>query len=154
MFRVTAFVVKFVKNLFRKVKGQAVFKSHGSQLFCSEQGITLKLNLDGTLWWGGFRERLVGMVKKCLKKLIGSERLSFTELSTVLFEIENVFNNRPMCFMYDGDLPEVFTQNSLLYGRKLEFQNKCVDEEYFEVAEGNELWLRKYAVQKVVEIFG
>ena len=48
---------------------------------------------------------------------------------------------------------EVFTPNSLLYGRKLEFENKCVDEGYFEAAEGSELWLRKYAVQKVVESF-
>ena len=110
MFRVTAFVVKFVKNSFRKVKGEAVFKSHDSQLFCSEQEITLKFNLDGTLWWGGFRERLVGMVKNCLKKLIGSERLSFTVLSTFLFEIETVFNNRPMFFMCDGDLPRYLRQ--------------------------------------------
>ena len=93
------------------------------------------------------------MVKKCLKKSIGSERLSFTELPTVLFEIENVLNNRPLCFMYDDDVSEVLTSNSLLYGRKLEFENKCVDEGYFEVTEGNELWLRKCAVQKVVESF-
>ena len=77
-----------------------VFKSHDNQLFCSERGITWKFNLDGAPWWGRFLERLVGMVKKCLKKSIGSERLSFTELPTVLFEIENVLNNRPLCFMY------------------------------------------------------
>ena len=69
------------------------FKSQDNQLFCSERGITWKFNLDGAPWRGGFWERLVGMVKSCLKKSIGSERLSFTELSTVLFEIENVLNN-------------------------------------------------------------
>ena len=79
------------------------------------------------------------MVKKCLKKLIGSERLSFTELPTVLYEIENVLNNRPVCFMYDDDVSEVLTPNSLLYDRKLEFENKCVDEGYFELAEGNDV---------------
>ena len=73
-----------------------------------------------------------------MKKSIGNERLSFTELSTVLFEIENLLNNRSLCFMY---------------GRRLEFENKCVDEGYFEVAKGNELWLRKCAVQNVVEKF-
>ena len=94
------------------------------------------------------------MVKKCLKKLIGSESFSFTELSTVLFEIENVLNNRPLCFMYDEDVSEILTPNSLLYGRKLEFEeNKCVDVGYFEVPEGNDLWLRKCAVQKAVESF-
>ena len=50
-------------------------------------------------------------------------------------------------------MSEVLRPNSLLFGRELEFENKCVDEEYFEVAEGNELWLRKCAVQKVVESF-
>ena len=51
-----------------------------------------------------------------------------------------------LCFMYDDDVSEVLTPNSVLYGRKLEFENKCVDEGYFKVAEGNELWLRKCAV--------
>ena len=66
---------------------------------------------------GRFWERLVGMLKKCLKKSIGSERLLFMELSTVLFEIENVLNDRLLCFMYDDDVSEVLTPNSLLYGR-------------------------------------
>ena len=44
-----------------------VFKSQDSQLFCSEWEITWKINLDGAPWWGGFWERLVGMVKTCLK---------------------------------------------------------------------------------------
>ena len=55
--------------------------------------------------------------------------------------------------MYDDDVSEVLTPSSLLCGRKLEFENKCVDEGYFEVVEGNEVWLRKCAVQKVVESF-
>ena len=118
-------------------------------MFCTERGTTWKFNLDGAPWWGGFGERLVGMVKKCFKKSIGSERLSFADLSTVSFE--NVLNNRPLCFMYDAS--EVLTPNSLLHGRWFEFENKCVDEGYFEVGEGNELWLRKCAVQKVVESF-
>ena len=92
------------------------------------------------------------MVKKYLKKSVGSERLSFTELSTVLFEIENVLNNRPLCFTYDDDVSEILTSNSLLYGRKLEFENKCVDAGYIEVDEGNDLWLRKCAM-KIVESF-
>ena len=55
--------------------------------------------------------------------------------------------------MYDDDVSEVLMPNSLLYSRKLEFKNKCVDEGYFEVVERNEFWLRKCAVQKVVESF-
>ena len=128
---------------------ETVFKSQDNQLFYSERGFMGKFNSDCAPWRVRFWERLVGMVKKSLKKSIGSERLSFMELSTVLSEIENVLNNRPLCFMYDDDMSEVLTPNSLMYGRKLEFENKCVDEGYFEVIERNELWLRKCAVQKV-----
>ena len=77
---------------------RAVFKSQDSQLFCSEWGIAWKFNLGGAPWWGGFWERLARMVKTCLKKSIGSERLSFTELSTVLFEIENVLKYSTVVF--------------------------------------------------------
>ena len=40
-------------------------------------------------------------------------------------------------FIYNDDVSEALTPNSLLYGRKLEFENKSVDEGHFEVAEGN-----------------
>ena len=55
--------------------------------------------------------------------------------------------------MYDDDVSEVLTPNILLYGRKLKYKNKCVDKGYFNVTEGKELWLRKCAVQNVVESF-
>ena len=71
------------------------------------------------------------MVKSCLKKSIGREKLSFTELLTVLFEVENVLNNRLLCFVYDDDyddddVSDVLTPNSLLYGRNLDRENKIV----------------------------
>ena len=90
---------------------------------------------------GSFWGRLVGMVKSCLKKSIGREKLSFTELTvlTVLFEVENVLNNRLLCFVYDDDdddddndddddddVSDVLTPNSLLYGRNLDRENKIV----------------------------
>ena len=47
------------------------------------------------------------MVKCCLKKSTGSEKLSFTEMLTILSEIENVLNNHPLCFVYDDDVSDV-----------------------------------------------
>ena len=63
--------------------------------------------------------------------------MSFTELLTVLFEVENVLNNRLLCFVYDDDddddddnddddVSDVLTPNSLLYGRNLDRENKIV----------------------------
>ena len=80
------------------------------------------------------------MVKSCLKKSVGREKLSFTELLTVLFEVENILNNRLLCFVYDDDdddddddnddddddVSDVLTPNSLLYGRNLDRENKIV----------------------------
>ena len=71
-----------------------VFTSLKNQSFCAEQRIMCKFNLDGAPWWGGFWERLVGMVKSCLKKSIGREKLSSIELLPVLFEVKNVLNKR------------------------------------------------------------
>ena len=65
-----------------------VFTSQENQSFCAEQGITWKFNFDGAAWWGGFSEKLVGMIKSCLKKSIGREKLPFTELLIVCLKME------------------------------------------------------------------
>ena len=129
-----------------------VFTSQENQSFCSEQGITWNFNLDGAPWRGDFWERLIGMVKSCLKKSIGREKLSFTELLTVLFEVENVLNNRPLFFVYDDDVSDFLTPNCLLYGRNLDCENKIVEEIDFGVI-GSDLWERNFALQNVVEHF-
>ena len=128
-----------------------LFTLQENQSFCEEQGITCKFNIYGAPWWGGFWERLVGMVKSCLKKSIGRKKLSFTELLTVLFEVENVLNNRPLCVVYDDDMSDVLTPNCLLYGRNLDPENKIVEEIDFGLIEGSDLRERKVALQNVVE---
>ena len=93
------------------------------------------------------------MVKSCLTKSVGREKLSFTELLTVLFEVENVLNNRPLCFVYDDDVSDVLRPNCLLYGRNLDRENEIVEEIDFRIMEGSDLWERKIALQNVVEHF-
>ena len=99
----------------------------------------------------------LGMVKSCLKKSIGREKLSFTELLTALFEVQNVLNNHPLCFVYDVDVSDVLTPNCLLYGRNLDRENKIVEEIDFGVIEGSDLyrdlWERKVTLQIVVGHF-
>ena len=41
----------------------SVFKATENQSFCAERGIGWKFNIEGSPWWGGFWERLVGIVK-------------------------------------------------------------------------------------------
>ena len=77
--------------------------------------------------------------------------MSFTGLLAVLFEVEYVLNNRPLCFVYDDDVSDVLTPNYLLYGRNLDCENKIVEEIDFGVIEVSDLWERKVALQNVVE---
>ncbi|XP_063538069.1 uncharacterized protein LOC134747373 [Cydia strobilella] len=47
-------------------------------------------------WHGGFYERLVGIVKNCMKRTLEKRILNDSQLSTVVKEIEAVANSRPL----------------------------------------------------------
>ena len=46
--------------------------------------------------WGGFYERLVAIETNSMKKGVLTSKLSLGELQTIIIEIENVTNSRPM----------------------------------------------------------
>ena len=50
-------------------------------------------DVSKTPWWGGFFERLVRSVKRCLKKVIGHSKLSYDDLSTLVIEIKGTLNS-------------------------------------------------------------
>ena len=76
-------------------------------------------NLEKAPWWGGFFERLVRSVKRCLKKVIGHSRLSYDDLLTLVVEIEGTLNSRPLTFMAADDLEEPLTPSHLLTGHRV-----------------------------------
>src|SRR5689334_382344 len=51
-----------------------------------------------TLAWR-FYERLVRLVKQCLRKTLGQIRLSLIQLQTVVAEIEAILNTRPLTYV-------------------------------------------------------
>ena len=59
-----------------------------------------RFNLEKAPWWGGFYERMVGSVKRCLKKVLGNAKLKFDELLTILLEVEGTLNCRPLTYEY------------------------------------------------------
>ena len=81
--------------------------------------IKWKFNLARAPWWGGFFERLIGIMKRSLSKVIGQSLLTFQELEEVLLDVEMTMNNRPL--MYQGEEFEkpVLTPNTLLRGEAI-----------------------------------
>ena len=63
---------------------------------------------------GGFFERMVKCVKRCLKKVIGNARLFFDDMLTVLVEVEGTLNSRPLTYD-DNPSEEVLTPFHLIH---------------------------------------
>jgi hypothetical protein len=71
-------------------------------------------------WYGGFWERLIGLTKMTMKKVLGRTFVSLTSLQTIVTEIEAVLNDRPITHMSsDISDPEPLTPAHLLYGRRI-----------------------------------
>ena len=89
--------------------------------------ILWKFNLERTPWWGGHFERMIGTIKRCLRKVLGNARLSFDELSTVLAEVESTINSRPLTYSYEEIGEKVLTPSHLILGRRLSPLSEFVD---------------------------
>ncbi|GFX93937.1 integrase catalytic domain-containing protein [Trichonephila clavipes] len=67
--------------------------------------------------WGGFWERLIGLVKRTLRKTLGKTSLNYEEMYTVLCDCESLINSRPLTYVTDDveDLepltPSMFLQD-------------------------------------------
>ena len=58
---------------------------------------------QGSPWWTGFIERMVGTVKRALRKTIGRTSLNDEELRTTLAELQSGVNRRPLLTTPEGE---------------------------------------------------
>ncbi|XP_068670941.1 uncharacterized protein [Montipora foliosa] len=79
--------------------------------------IKWKFNLARAPLWGGFFERLVGIMKRSLSKVVGRRFLSYSELEQVLLDVETSMNNRPLLYQGEEFEQPVLTPNTLLRGK-------------------------------------
>lgn len=54
-------------------------------------------------WWGGFWERLIGLLKNLLKRTMGAARLTLEQLYTLIVECENIMNQRPLTYVAEQE---------------------------------------------------
>ena len=71
-------------------------------------------------WYGGFWERLIGLTKECLVKMVGRTKLTPAELRTIVAEIEAVLNDRPLMQASPSvEEEDALTPSHLCYGKRL-----------------------------------
>ncbi|XP_048477625.1 uncharacterized protein LOC105393457 [Plutella xylostella] len=67
--------------------------------YCIDNNLQWKFIPELAPWHGGFYERLVGLVKHCMKRSLDTRLLRDNELSTIVKEIELVLNTRPLTYV-------------------------------------------------------
>ncbi|XP_073956197.1 uncharacterized protein [Choristoneura fumiferana] len=74
--------------------------------YCIDNGIKWKFIAQLAPWQGGFYERLVSLIKHCLKRTLDKHLLTDSQMQTVVKEVESVLNTRPLT-MVGSELEEV-----------------------------------------------
>lgn len=65
--------------------------------------IEWRFNPPTAAWWGGFWERLNGILKRLLRRTLKRSCLNYEEMLTVLVDSEAIINSRPITFMSEND---------------------------------------------------
>ena len=83
--------------------------------FTSDAGIKWKFVIEFSPWMGSFYERLAGMVKSLLRKVIQRKFLTATQFRTYAIGCEQILNLRPLVYI-DDDIrsTEAITPNHFL----------------------------------------
>ncbi|XP_035215274.1 uncharacterized protein LOC118188867 [Stegodyphus dumicola] len=84
--------------------------------------IQWKFNPQTASWWEGWWERLIGILKKLLRRVLGRASLTSEEMNTTLCDCEAVINSRPLTYINESDAtlmplsPSLFLQDNQISG--------------------------------------
>ena len=129
------FIQSFKRLVARKGKPEKVYSDNGKTFisaakwvkrlkksedlahYLAKQDIKWQFNLPRAPWCGGQFERLIGLMKKSLFKVIGGAKLKFSELEEVILDVEVALNNRPLSYVEDDLQFPVLTPNVMMFGK-------------------------------------
>ncbi|UYV74101.1 hypothetical protein LAZ67_11002118 [Cordylochernes scorpioides] len=74
-----------------------------NELYRVNFGVKWKLNPPAAPWWGGWIERIVGLPKKLLRRLLGKRVVNYEEMVTILGNCERVINARPLTYIAEDN---------------------------------------------------
>ena len=126
---------------------KALKKNEDLMNYLATQRIKWKFNLSRAPWWGGFFERLIGIMKRSLSKAVGKKLLTFQELEEVILDVECTVNNRALCYQGEEFEEQVTTPNVLLRGKPA----IVLDEDLEKVPSGSQLTRRMILLKRSKE---
>lgn len=88
---------------FVKTKEELARMQKGLGEFFSSHLIEWKLMKPQSPWANGAWERMIGTMKKVLRHSLWKRKVSLTELTTILQEVEGIINTRPLCQLDTDD---------------------------------------------------
>lgn len=89
---------KLASDTISKLWGQ-ILTEEDTVSYAANENIQWNFTVELAPWMGGFYERLVGIVKRSLRKALGKVCLSNEQLLTILKEAEAVINSRPLVYV-------------------------------------------------------
>ena len=129
------FIQSFKRLVARRGKSEKVYSENGKTFisapkwvkrlkksedlahYLAKQDIKWQFNLPRVPWWRGQFERLIGLLKKSLFKVIGGAKLKFSELEEVILDVEVALNNRPLSYVENDLQFPVLTPNVMMFGK-------------------------------------
>ena len=99
---------------------QKLFRSPVLTHNLSKQGVQWQLIPKRAPWYGRWWERLIGLTKLTIKKVLGRTHVSLITLQTLVTEVEAVLNDRPLTYITsDVRDADPLTPSHLLCGRRI-----------------------------------
>jgi len=95
--------------------GEKVNITNGNiQNYCGSNDIRWKFIPQYSPWQGGAYERLIGLVKNCLRKGYSQILLDYVDLLTALYNIADIINSRPLTFVSSDEVISALTPNHFI----------------------------------------
>ena len=115
--------------------------------YLTNHRITWNFIVEKAPWWGGYWERMVQGVKRCLRKSIGRTNLTYEQLQTLVAEVESIINARPLTYVQDDvdGISYTLSPSHLIYGRRIADKP---NDGHFDITSTNATLTKRHKLQR------
>ena len=136
-----SFLQTFIRFISRRGKPNRLYADNGSQIkrgereiarlyrsiqwnkvgeAAAERGVEFDYSLPYAQFQNGISERIVGSIKRALRKVLGNAKVTLSCFTTLISEIESQLNSRPLISPSLDKFSETITPALLMLGRNLD----------------------------------